>query len=422
MNDKLQVINKLLDFMHSSPTAYQAASTIVGMLKERGFRELKEDSAWKLKSGGAYYVQRNNSTVAAFRMGLKSPSETGFLIAGAHTDSPGLKIKFPLMGDKAQSTLSVEVYGGPIISTWLDRELSVAGIVNVKKKGIWVSEQLVIPEPVAVIPNLAIHLNRDINKGFEYNKQSHLKVLFPGKSLPELICEKLNIDKSDIGDGDLFLTDNFKGSILSGKVFVSPRIDNLAMCHGVLDALLDVHVSDSTQIGVFYDNEEIGSRTFQGADGSFFSELLERIVVVSGGSGDDYYRAKARSFMLSADGAHAVHPNFKDKHDPDYAPQLNKGPVLKLNAGYSYATNSAGAAVFSGICSRAGVKYQRFIGRSDMPSGGTIGTVSSSILGIRTVDIGNPMLAMHSIRETAGVEDHVSMIKVLSEFYRNGIS
>lgn len=231
----------------------------------------------------------------------------------------------------------------------------------------------------------------------------------------------LKADKDDIGEGDLFLFDPSKGSILAGKAFVSPRIDNLAMCHAVLESFINAPGADGTQIAVFYDNEEIGSRTFQGADGSFFYELLERITAVTGGSGDDHYRAKAKSFMISADGAHALHPNYKDKHDREFAPVLNKGPVLKINAGYSYATNSAGASVFTDICSRSGVEFQKLIGRSDIPSGGTIGAVSSSILGIRTIDVGNPMLAMHSIRETAGVDDHIAMIKVLGEFYKNGV-
>ena len=245
MKDKLQVINDLLNFIHSSPTAYQAASEIIRKLEKGGFRELKEDSSWDLNYGEGYYVQRNSSTVAAFRTGLSLPSESGFLIAGAHTDSPGLKIKFPVKGDKKRSAVSVEVYGGPILSTWLDRELSVAGVVNVKEFDRWVSRPLVISEPVAVIPNPAIHLNRDVNKGFEYNKQDHLKAIFPGKSLSEMICGELNTDESSIGDGDLFLSDSFRGSVLSGNVFVSPRIDNLAMCHGILDALLESPVSDS---------------------------------------------------------------------------------------------------------------------------------------------------------------------------------
>ncbi len=417
----MQAINNLLEFIHLSPTAYHAVSVITDMLSKKGFMELNEKSAWVLEPGGEYFVQRNRSSLIAFRMGLKNPAENGFLITGAHTDSPGLKLK--LFGEEKDGYFrtGVEVYGGPIISTWLDRELSVAGIVNVKRRGKWVHELVMLPNPAAVIPNLAIHLNRDVNKGMEYNKQEHLKAFFPGGSVLELIGEVLKADKDDIGEGDLFLFDPSKGSILAGKAFVSPRIDNLAMCHAVLESFINAPGADGTQIAVFYDNEEIGSRTFQGADGSFFYELLERITAVTGGSGDDHYRAKAKSFMISADGAHALHPNYKDKHDREFAPVLNKGPVLKINAGYSYATNSAGAAVFTDICSRSGVEFQKLIGRSDIPSGGTIGAVSSSILGIRTIDVGNPMLAMHSIRETAGVDDHIAMIKVLGEFYKNGV-
>ena len=297
----------------------------------------------------------------------------------------------------------------------------MAGVVNVRRNGKWSKELFAAPEPVAVIPNLAIHLNRDVNKGFEYNRQDHMKAIFPGGSLTGLVCNKLNAVPEDLGDGDLFLVDPFKGTILSGKAFVSPRIDNLAMCHAVIKGFINSPVSDKTQAAVFYDNEEVGSMTLQGAKSSFLNELLERIIMVTGGVKDDYYRAKAKSFFISADGVHAVHPNFPGKHDSNFAPELNKGPVLKMNAGYSYATNSESALVFENLCRRAGVKYQRFIGRSDIPSGSTIGSISSSQLGIRTVDIGNPMLAMHSIRETAGVDDHSAMIRILSEYYRDGI-
>lgn len=422
----MQIINELLDFIHISPTAYHASSVLIRMLEESGFNELKEQDSWDLKPGKDYYLQRNGSTAIAFRLGKKPPAESGFLIAGAHTDSPSLKVKFPVNpakkdGKSHSETSNVEIYGGPILSTWLDRELSVAGVVNVRRNGHWSRELFATSNPAAVIPNLAIHLNKAVNKGFEYNRQDHMKALFPGKSPVDLICEQLGAAPEDVGEGDLFLVDPFKGTILSGKAFVSPRIDNLAMCHAVIKGFIDSPASDETLVAVFFDNEEVGSMTYQGAKSSFLNELLERITIVTGGGNDDYFRAKANSFLISADGAHAVHPNFPGKHDSNFAPELNKGPVLKMNAGYSYATNSESALVFEDICGRAGVEFQRFIGRSDIPSGGTIGAVSSSLLGIRTVDIGNPMLAMHSIRETAGVADHSAMIRILSEYYRNGI-
>ncbi len=423
MKDNLQVIKNLLDFINRSPASYQAAENICSLLRDGGFERLDESSPWRLKQGRGYYVERNGSSVAAFRLGSENAADKGFMIAGAHTDSPGFKIKPAGISRKGNlERFSVEVYGSPLLSTWLDRELGAAGVVNVKEDGRWRRRSFMSSGPVAVIPNAALHLNRDFNKGFEYNRQEHLQAIIPGNNLADEISDFFNTDKDSIGDFDLFLYDVHGGSIISDELIVSPRIDNLAMCHAVCSAFIDSPVSGSTSVAVFYDNEEIGSRTYQGADASFLSDILERIILATGGTKEDFFRAKAASFMISADGAHAVHPNFPDKHDPGYAPVLNGGVVLKMNAGYSYATNSYGAGIFAGLCGEAGAALQRFIGRSDIPSGGTIGAVSSAVLGIQTVDVGTPMLAMHSIRETAGVSDQYDMIKVLKYFFGNGIS
>ncbi len=422
MKDKLQVIKNLLDFINSSPASYQASMNICSYLEDGGFEKLDEGSPWELKPGRGYYVERNGSSVAAFRLGLENIADKGFMIAGAHTDSPGLKIKPAGISRKGNlERFSVEVYGSPLVSTWLDRELGAAGVVNVKVDGRWRRKPFMSSGPVAVIPNAAVHLNRDFNKGFEYNRQEHLQAIIPGNNLADEMSDYFNTDHDSIGDFDLFLYDVHSGSIISDELIVSPRIDNLAMCHAIYSALIDSSVSKSTPVAVFYDNEEIGSRTYQGADASFLSDVLERIILAARGTKEDFFRAKSASFMISADGAHAVHPNFPDKHDPGYSPALNGGVVLKMNAGYSYATNSYGAGIFSGLCDEAGTALQRFIGRSDIPSGGTIGAVSSAVLGIQTVDVGTPMLAMHSIRETAGISDHSDMIKILKYFFSNGI-
>ena len=418
----------LQQFINKSPSSYQAVSTIIGQLEMNGFEALNEKNTWNIKPGRAYYITRNMSSVIAFRPGLMKLSRSGFMIAGAHTDSPSLKIKTDGGSWKDGSArVSTETYGAPIISSWLDRDLSIAGVVTVRKNNNWSRVLFNYEKPIAVVPNLAIHMNREVNKGFEYNKQNHIQaVLGVGKSkndpLGVLVSSHLDVEPKDIGEMDLFLYDPAEGSFLGDEYFIAPRIDNLAMCHSVLSAIVSSKTSDAAQVAVFYDNEEIGSLTYQGANSSFLLEILERIVI-SGNEllREDFFRAKAASFLISADGAHAVHPNFSDKHDPDYAPRLNGGPVIKLNASYKYATTSETALMFQILCEEMSVPFQKFAGRSDVPSGSTIGAISAANLGIRTVDVGNPMWAMHSIRETYGVRDHSLMKKVLTHYFNKGI-
>lgn len=414
-------------FIEKSPTAYQATESIAEQLKKYGFNQLFEKAPWVLLPGEGYYVIRNMSSVIAFRVGTKNIRHSGFRIVGAHTDSPSLKLKTDGGSWKEGSArVSTEVYGGPVVSSWLDRELSVAGVVNIKKDN-WSRILFNYKKPIAIVPNLAIHMNRDINKGYEYNKQNHLQaILGISKSdkdpLRSMVSGHLHLDPSDIGEMDLFLYDPTAGSFLGDEYFVSPRIDNLAMCHCILTSLTASVPAAFTQMGVFFDNEEIGNLTYQGADSTYLSEILERIVLASGGtSREDYFIAKAASFLISADGAHGVHPNFSDKHDPDYLSRLNGGPVIKFNAGYKYSTTSETSEVFRQLCEELSVPVQSFVGRSDMPSGSTIGAISSSILGIKAVDVGNPMWAMHSIRETYGMKDHVFMKKVLTYYFNEGI-
>ncbi|MCK5672788.1 MAG: M18 family aminopeptidase [Spirochaetales bacterium] len=418
----------LQQFIKKSPSSYQASASIINELKANGFKCLDEKNNWELKPGGSYYLSRNMSSVIAFRLGQGDLSQFGFMIAGAHTDSPSLKLKTEGGSWKnGAARVSTEAYGSPIVSSWLDRELSVAGVVTVFREGVWSRKLFNYEKPIVIIPNLAIHMNKEINKGFEYNKQNHLQaVLGIGKSdqnpLKSLVSDHLKVDPKEIGEMDLFLYDQGEGLFLGDEYFVAPRIDNLAMCHSVLSSLISSKVAEATQVGVFYDNEEIGSLTYQGANSSFLSEILERIVLsVTKNSKEDYFRAKAVSFLISADGAHAVHPNFSDKHDPDYAPQLNKGPVIKLNAAFKYATSSETSLIFQRLCDELSVPFQKFVGRSDIPSGSTIGAISAANLGIRTVDVGNPMWAMHSIRETYGMRDHALMNKILTHYFNKGI-
>jgi aspartyl aminopeptidase len=419
----------LQQFIKKSPCSYHGAESLVSQLKMNGFECLDEKNTWKLKHGGSYYLLRNMSSVVAFRLGTEKISQSGFMIAGAHTDSPSLKLKTEGGSWKEGSArVSTETYGAPIISTWLDRELSIAGVVTVQKNGLWSRILFNHEKPVAVIPNLAIHMNREVNKGFEYNKQNHMQAVLgitktDKDPIKSFVSDHLGVKLKEIGEVDLFLYDPGLGTLLGDEYFISPRIDNLAMCHSVLSSLISSKSSDSTQVAVFYDNEEIGSMTYQGANSSFLAEILERIVLsIDENSRQDYFRAKAASFLISADGAHGVHPNFSDKHDPDYSPRLNGGPVIKLNAAYNYASTSETALVFQGLCEELDVPFQKFIGRSDIPGGSTIGAISSANLGIRTVDVGNSLWAMHSIRETYGMRDHDMMIKVLTHFYNKGIS
>lgn len=425
--EEYKLSDDLIKFIDASPVSYYAIENIKDRLEDKGYKELSEGDSWNLVKDGRYYITRNDSSLIAFRIGKSNPWDSGFKIVGAHTDSPSLKVKNESIKRSAGViSVTTESYGGSINSTWLDRDLSLAGRVTIKGKSGIESRLVNFKDPIGIIPNLAIHLNREANKGFEYNRQNHLRVILgedreeEGDFLKKLISEKLGIKEKDILEMDLFFYDNQKGSYIGidRDILSIGRLDNLAMCHLIFKGLEDLEESDSTAIGVFFDNEEIGSNTYQGADSNFLSSILDRIILNLGGSLEDGFRARYNSFLLSTDGAHAHHPNFSDKHDPDYAPLLNKGPVLKLSANFRYATTSESGAYFIDLCNRAGVPYQKIVNRSDVPSGSTIGPMSSASLGIKTADVGNPMFAMHSARESQGVKDHYYMFKIISEFFK----
>lgn len=421
----------LINFIQVSPTAFHAVLEIERRLLKNGFTKLDESAKWALSPGEKYYVVRNNSSLAAFISGRKKVYDRGFKIIGAHTDSPSLKIKKEGASVKGSLLrMSVEPYGGGIHSTWLDRNLSVAGrVVLENDKGDFESHFIDLKKPVAIIMNQAIHMNREMNKGVEYNKQNHLQAIFsrvsqdnedkPSVLFRKLIGEKAQMDPQKIIDMELYLYDVQPGLIngINNEFISSGRIDNLAMCQSICEAIISTPCSDETSVAVFFDNEEVGNRTLQGADSSFLKDLLDRITLVSGGTLEDTYRSRAHSFAISADGAHAHHPNYADSHDPAYAPVINGGPVIKISSSYRYSTTSETASVFKKLCTDVSVPYQELINRSDVPSGSTIGTITSSLTGIKSVDVGSPMFAMHSIRETAGVLDHFFMTKVLKKFY-----
>ncbi len=426
---KRKYIEELKEFLDQSPTAYQASGNIIYELEKNGYQHLDECDEWKLEKGGKYYLQRNQSAVVAFINGNTKPNANGYKLIGAHTDSPALKIK-PLTETTVKGTrkLGVEVYGGPILSTWLDRELSVAGRVVIKVDDSFESRLINLIKPIGIIPNAAIHMNREVNSGFKYNAQNHLPIMMGTGSennenyLKCLIADHLDVPMDDILDYDLFLYDpqpaTLIGDVEDGYI-IAGRQDDLSMCHAILVALLESNTSDATLVGVFFDNEEIGSRTLQGAASPFLATILKRISLTHGLNEEEHLISLRKSKLVSADLAHAYHPNFAGKHDPHYTPIMNKGPVIKINAGFSYATTAETSYFFEQLCKQADVPVQKIIGRSDVRSGSTIGPISSAGLGIDTVDIGSPVWAMHSVRETGGQADHFYMIEVLKEFYKD---
>jgi aspartyl aminopeptidase len=431
MTREVALAQELVDFIYESPTAFHAVNMVKNMLKDSGFIQLLEADKWELVPGGKYFVTKNDSAIAAFVVGKGKIEETGFKIIGAHTDSPGFRVKpAPEMeSEGCYLRLNTEVYGGPILSTWMDRPLSLAGRVTVRGNNVLFPQtRLVnIPEPLLIIPNLAIHMNRDVNKGVELNPQKDTLPLLSeinGKLekrnyLLQKISEVLKMDATDIIDFDLFLYEYEKGGIVGlQQEFIScGRLDDLAMVHAGVKALLAAEATGGTNVLMAFDNEEVGSRTKQGGDSPFLAHLLERIVIAQKKGKEDFFRALSGSFMISADLAHAVHPNQGEKSDPVNRPKINQGPVIKISANQSYTTDSNSLAVYEEICKLAGVPVQKFVNRSDMKGGSTIGPISSSHLDIRSVDMGTPILAMHSIRELGGVRDHDYVLKSFIQFY-----
>lgn len=422
MNNHIQ---DLLSFLDESPTAFQASLGIVSRLEKAGFQALNETDGWSIKPGGKYYVRREDTAVLAFIVGSKSLLESGFQMAASHIDSPALKLKpATVKTESCVTRVGVEIYGGPILSTWIDRELGIAGRVTVKNGKGWKSLPVRIDRPVAVIPNAAIHLNREINDGFKYNKQTHLQAILAtgseaGDPLLSTIAAQLDVSLDSIRELELFFYDLAKATLggTDESLIVSGRLDNLAMTHAILSAMLETEAPQATCLAAFFDHEEIGSGTQQGADSSLLQELIERISLTLGIGREEQFRALHRSFLISADMAHAFHPSYAEKYDRDYAPAMNQGPVVKINGNYRYTSTSDSILRFMELCEAAGIRAQKFMTRSDMPCGSTVGPVVSARLGIPAVDIGNPMWAMHSARETCGAKDHKALIKVLKQYY-----
>ncbi|EDS78386.1 probable M18-family aminopeptidase 2 [Clostridium botulinum C str. Eklund] len=431
MENKMIFANELLDFIYKSPTAFHAVDTIKGVLDKNGFSELKECEKWNIQKGKKYYMTKNDSAIVAFVVGNGEIYKEGFKIIGAHTDSPTFRIKPnpEMTSEQSYIKLNTEVYGGPILNTWLDRPLAIAGRVTLKGENILFPEtKLVnINKPIMIIPNLAIHMNRNINQGIELNRQlDTLPILGlindefeKNNYLLKAIAKELEVDYKEIIDFDLFLYEYEKGSIIGiqNEFVSSGRLDDLEAVHAALEALIQSNISKATNVLVCFDNEEVGSSTKQGADSNMLANVLERIVIPLNGDREDFFRALSKSFIISSDSAHAVHPNKGEKCDPTNRPKLNKGPAIKVAASQSYTSDSNSASVFKALCKKANVPVQEFVNRSDERGGSTIGPISSTHLNIRSVDIGTPLLAMHSIRELCGVDDHYYGMKVFKEFY-----
>ncbi len=426
-----QEIQNLLDFIDASPSPWHVVSTIEQLLKPLHFSRLDETERWQLTPGGRYYVVRDDSSIIAFVLGAKPLLETGFKIVGAHTDSPGLRIKPNAVSNKdGLLRLNVEIYGSPILATFTDRDLSLAGRICFNNTQRQIDSQLIkFDKALLRLPNLAIHMNRTVNDdGLKLHKQTELPLILSAVSeqLPpdyfvSLLKQQSGADFKHILAWDLAVYDTQKGTVWGAQeeFYSDSQIDNLASCHAALHALLDEASlqADSTLVCALFDHEEIGSESKQGADGSFLPDALQRIALANQYDQQDFARILALSFLISTDMAHAYHPNFPSAYDPDHKVSINGGPAIKTNANQRYSSQGLSEAFFIECCNQAEVPYQRYSHRCDLPCGSTIGPITSAKLGLHSVDIGNPMWAMHSIRESAGVHDHYAMIKVLKQFF-----
>ena len=422
---------ELVDFLYDSPSACHGVKATQKILDKNGFVEIKETDKWDLQAKGKYYVIKNDSALIAFEVGTGNIEETGFRLIGAHTDVPGFRIKPnpQMISEGKYVKLNTEVYGGPILYTWYDRPLSIAGKVSIKGVSPLKPETRLINinKPLLIIPSLAIHMNREVNEGYKINKQVDTLPLLglindeleKEDYLMNILAEELQVNKEDILNFELGLYEYEKGSLIgmNEELISSGRFDDLWMVFAGVKALVNSKENVATKVMICIDNEEIGSLTAEGANSTLLNNILERIALGLGKDREGYYRTLANSIMISADLAHAVHPNLGVKHDPTNRPVLEGGPVLKIAASGSYSTDSFNGAVFAGICESVGVPFQKFVNRSDLRGGTTIGPITSANLTIPVIDMGAPVLGMHSIRELASVKDNYYTIKAFTEFF-----
>ncbi|MEC8409557.1 MAG: M18 family aminopeptidase [Pseudomonadota bacterium] len=422
---------ELLDFLESSPTAFHAVAALKSMLLDSGFTALSEEEQWDLAEGHNYFVTRNDSALIAFRHNSQSLLGEGLRLTGAHTDSPSLKVKpNPEVYRQGYVQLGVEVYGGALFAPWFDRDLSIAGRVHYKsRRGELRSALIDFSDPIAVIPSLAIHLNRGDNDSRSINAQKELVPLLSqlGKEedfdFNELLLQQVKNQPAhrsaqEILAHELFLYDTQAASLIGLKqeFISSARLDNLLSCFLACKALVNCKNTHASLL-VCNDHEEVGSVSSSGAQGPFLKSVLERLVHCCGDETDLLSRIVAKSSLISIDNAHGVHPNYLERHDDKHRPVLNSGPVIKLNANQRYASNSHSVALFKSICDNVKVPFQSFVMRNDMACGSTIGPITSAETGINTIDVGVPTFAMHSVRELAGSKDAYNLYKVITSFY-----
>jgi aspartyl aminopeptidase len=421
-----QQAQDLLDFIDASPSPWHAVATCEQRLQAAGFARLDETERWTLQAGDKRYVVRGDAAIIAFVVGSAALAESGLRIIGAHTDSPGLRIKpRPAEEVGGMVRLGVEVYGGPILATFADRDLSLAGRVHVRTPDGFATRLVRFADPLLRLPNLAIHMNREVNEsGLKFNKQSELPLLLgvaeegvkADARFRQPIAAALGVEPGDLLTWELNAYDTQKGSLWGAdrEFIADSQLDNLASCHAALNALLATDQPAATCLCAFFDHEEVGSESAAGAGGSFIADVLARLAGNAGLDGEDQRRMLARSFFISADMAHGWHPNFPAAYEPCHHALVNAGPVIKSNANQRYSTTGETAARFMALCARAGVPCQQYAHRTDLGCGSTIGPIVAARLGIPSVDVGSPMWAMHSIRESAGVLDHGYMIAALS--------
>ena len=431
------MIKRLLSFLDASPVNFLAVKNLTEELQQHGYRRIDTTEALgTVKAGDKFFVTKNDSSIYAFQIGRKPLAETGFHMICAHCDSPTFRIKphAEIDCEGGIVKLNTEVYGGPIMSTWFDRPLTLAGRVIVKSKDVMNPTTLLlhVKRPLLQISNLAIHFNRLVNDGVKLSRQKDVLPILgiindeleKGNLLMNIILEELNkqqtVAREDILDFDLYLADATPACTFGAhnELISSGRLDDLSMCFAGLEALLASQPTDTTQVLAIFDNEETGSQTKQGAGSPFLSYMLKRIALAQGGTEEAYYQAVERAFMISADNAHAWHPNYSEKYDPTNHPMLGGGPVIKFNAAQKYASDAYSASVFAGLCKKAGVPCQRFVNHSDVAGGSTLGNILASSIPLRGVDMGNAILAMHSCRETGSTADHEFCVKVFTQFYQ----
>ncbi len=420
----------LLHFIDASPSPWHAVETSAQHLIQAGFTELRETDTWQLDANKAYFVTRGGASIIAFVMGSQPITDTGFRMAGAHTDSPGFRLKpHAAYSSDGLLRIGVEVYGGPILATFTDRDLSIAGRVMVRTDKVTEARLVKFDDALMRLPNLAIHMNREVNdKGLKLNKQTELPLLFAEsedgieaeQQFLGCIAKQLDISIDNIVTFELNVYDTQKGVIWGAnqEFIANSQLDNLASCHAAINAITSISNPQSTNICALFDHEEVGSESATGASGSFLADIITRIVSNQKLDEEARLRALAKSFFISADMAHAYHPNHPASYEPCHHVKVNYGPVVKTNANQRYSTNADTAARFITLCEQAGVPYQQYAHRTDLGCGSTIGPVIASGLGVASVDVGSAMWAMHSVRESAGVLDQSYMIAVLQQHYK----